>query len=133
MNSPTLAHKIPFSMCRLIYIPVPDYEARLAILNIKLANKVAKNVNIPLLARDTEWYTGADLEGLVQFAVKLSVRRKVRAAIEDAKEKRRRKGASKEKFEKITTSNNNQLSPIRIQCSYLHFSRRGRGGRKAGR
>ena len=79
-------------MSRLIYIPVPDYEARLAILNIKLAKKVAANVNLPLLARDTEWYTGADLEGLVQFAVKLSVRRKVKAAIEDAKARRRRKG-----------------------------------------
>ena len=102
--STPLAHKFTLSVCRLIYIPVPDYEARLAILNIKLANKVAKNVNIPLLARDTEWYTGADLEGLVQFAVKLSVRRKVRAAIEDAKEKRRRKGTSKEKSMK----NNNK-------------------------
>lgn len=77
MNSPTLAHKIPFSMCRLIYIPVPDYEARLAILNIKLANKVAKNVNIPLLARYTEWegnYTRAVCRRASTFRVEIIVR-----------------------------------------------------------
>ena len=74
---------------------MPDYEARLAILNIKLAKKVAANVNLPLLARDTEWYTGADLEGLVQFAVKLSVKRKVRAAIKDAQDLRRMRIAGK--------------------------------------
>jgi ATPases of the AAA+ class len=54
---------------RIIYIPSPDYKARLEILKIKTRNMpLAPDVNLEEIARITEGYSGADLELLVKEA-----------------------------------------------------------------
>jgi len=54
---------------RIIYIPPPDYKARLEILKIKTRNMpLAPDVNLEEIARITEGYSGADLELLVKEA-----------------------------------------------------------------
>eukprot|EP00946_MAST-07B_sp_MAST-7B-sp1_P002729 g2729.t1 len=86
---------------QLIYIPMPDLEARKGILRAVLRKtKVSDSVNLDLLAEDTEGYSGADLAGICQSAIKLVVRlrlidiktaqrRAVAGIPEDAKEERR--------------------------------------------
>jgi len=54
---------------RIIYIPPPDYKARLEILKIKTRNMpLAPDVNLEEIAKITEGYSGADLELLVKEA-----------------------------------------------------------------
>lgn len=56
-------------LSRQIEIPLPDYDARLAILkiNVRGANLDAR-VDLPLLAMQTESFSGADLRALVNEA-----------------------------------------------------------------
>ena len=59
---------------RIIYIPLPDYEARLEILRIYTKDMPIKDLDIKLLAAKTELYSGADLENLCREAVMLLIR-----------------------------------------------------------
>ncbi|MCL4404477.1 AAA family ATPase, partial [Candidatus Marsarchaeota archaeon] len=54
---------------KIIEIPMPDEEARLAILNVYIKRMpVAKDVNVHELAKATEGYTGAEIENLTREA-----------------------------------------------------------------
>jgi katanin p60 ATPase-containing subunit A1 len=57
-----------------IYIPLPDAEARKAILGIQLT-KEGHSLEHPLqdIVRDTEWFSGRDLERLANQAVNVMV------------------------------------------------------------
>ncbi|TFG05464.1 MAG: AAA family ATPase [Promethearchaeota archaeon] len=59
---------------RLIYVPLPDYEARLEILKIYTQGMPVVNLNLQKLAERTEGYSGADLENLCREAVMLLIR-----------------------------------------------------------
>ncbi|RLG43513.1 MAG: AAA family ATPase, partial [Thermoproteota archaeon] len=60
---------------RLIYVPPPDYKARVEILKIHMRGKpIADDVNIEELAKRTEGYTGADLETLVNMAALIALK-----------------------------------------------------------
>jgi transitional endoplasmic reticulum ATPase len=53
----------------LIYVPVPDEDGRRRILGIHTERMpLGPDVNLDALARETEGYTGADLEDLVRRA-----------------------------------------------------------------
>jgi transitional endoplasmic reticulum ATPase len=61
---------------RVVFVPPPDYEARLAILRIHLRGKPVAEPDLPRLARGTPGYSGADLMGIVETATE--------AALQDA-------------------------------------------------
>jgi SpoVK/Ycf46/Vps4 family AAA+-type ATPase len=61
---------------RIVFVQPPDYEARLAILKIHLAQKPVTSPDLPRLARQTEGFSGADLMSVVESAVE--------AALQDA-------------------------------------------------
>ncbi len=61
---------------RVVFVPPPDYEARLAILRIHLRGKPISDPDLPRLARQTQGYSGADLMGIVETATE--------AALQDA-------------------------------------------------
>jgi len=71
-NRPTLIDPAllrPGRFDELVYVPVPDREARLRILKIHTAKMpLAADVDLERLASGTEGYTGADLENLVRRA-----------------------------------------------------------------
>jgi transitional endoplasmic reticulum ATPase len=61
---------------RLLYVPVPDLEARKEILKIHLRDKpLDKNISIDELASRTDGYSGADLQGVAENAVMNAIRR----------------------------------------------------------
>ncbi|MEM4424224.1 MAG: CDC48 family AAA ATPase [Pyrobaculum sp.] len=65
---------------RIIYVPPPDFKARLDILLIHTrATPLAKDVDLEELARRTEGYSGADLELLVREATFLALREDINA------------------------------------------------------
>jgi len=60
---------------KLLYVPLPDLEARKEILKIHLMKKpLAEDVDIDDLAKRTEGYTGADLAAICNTAVMLAIR-----------------------------------------------------------
>lgn len=61
---------------RVVFVPPPDHEARLAILRIHLRDRPVADPDLPRLARGTEGYSGADLMGIVETATE--------AALQDA-------------------------------------------------
>jgi transitional endoplasmic reticulum ATPase len=65
---------------RIIYVPPPDFRARLEILLIHTrSTPLAKDVDLEELARRTEAYSGADLELLVREATFLALREDINA------------------------------------------------------
>ncbi len=60
---------------RMVYVPVPDKDARKEIFNIHLRGKpLAEDVDIDKLAEKTEGYTGADIEAVCNEATMLAIR-----------------------------------------------------------
>merc|ERR1711998_666587 len=73
----------PGRLDQLIYIPMPDYESRLSILNSLLRKTpVSKDVDLQYLASQTEKFTGADLTEICQRAAKLAVREDIMRSVE---------------------------------------------------
>jgi transitional endoplasmic reticulum ATPase len=65
---------------RLVYVPPPDYRARLEILKIHTRNMpLAEDVDLEELARMTERYAGSDLESLVREAGMMALREDINA------------------------------------------------------
>ncbi len=63
---------------RLIYVPPPDYKARVEILRIHTKGKpLSDDVDIEELAKRTEGYTGADIASLVNTAALIALREHV--------------------------------------------------------
>lgn len=65
----------PGRLDQLLYIPMPDYESRLAILRaILLRSPISKDVNLAYIARETNKFSGADLSEICMQACKLAIR-----------------------------------------------------------
>merc|ERR1711990_931029 len=84
----------PGRLDQLIYIPLPDEGSRMAILKSNLRKSpVAKEVDLPFLAKMTKGFSGADLTEICQRACKLAIRESIDAEIRREKE-RQKKGAA---------------------------------------
>merc|ERR1712157_397281 len=73
----------PGRLDQLIYIPMPDFESRLAILRATLRKSpVSKDADLSYLASQTDKFTGADLTEICQTACKLAIREEIERDIE---------------------------------------------------
>lgn len=76
----------PGRLDQLIYIPLPDYKSRLSIFKANLRKSpVEEGVDLELLARATEGFSGADITEVCQRAAKNAIRESVNAGIERAR------------------------------------------------
>ncbi|TVU35503.1 hypothetical protein EJB05_17396 [Eragrostis curvula] len=67
-----------------IYIPLPDFESRKALININLRTvQIAADVNIDEVARKTEGYSGDDLTNVCRDASMNGMRRKIAGKTRD--------------------------------------------------
>jgi transitional endoplasmic reticulum ATPase len=65
----------PGRLDQLIYIPLPDDKSRVAILKANLRKSpIARDVDLPYLAKVTNGFSGADLTEICQRACKLAIR-----------------------------------------------------------
>merc|ERR1712151_678911 len=77
----------PGRLDQLIYIPMPDLAARVSILKAVLRKSpVADSVDMDLLARSTDKFTGADLTEICQRAAKFAIRQNIEADIKRSRE-----------------------------------------------
>lgn len=80
----------PGRLDQLIYIPLPDDGSRMNILKANLRKSpVAKDVDVPYLAKMTRGFSGADLTEICQRACKLAIRESIEADIRKEKEKQK--------------------------------------------
>jgi transitional endoplasmic reticulum ATPase len=64
---------------RLVLVPAPDEKARLEILKIHTKNMpLAKDVDLKLLAKETEGYSGSDIAALCREAAMLVLRKDIK-------------------------------------------------------
>ena len=63
------AFRRPGRFDRTIFVPPPDEEARVSILEILLKNKPVKDVKFKKIAAKTSDFSGADLKGLIDLAI----------------------------------------------------------------
>jgi transitional endoplasmic reticulum ATPase len=59
---------------RSIYVPAPDEKTRLEILKIHTKSMPLKGVNLEKIAKETDGYSGADLEALAREAALYALR-----------------------------------------------------------
>ncbi|XP_038994206.1 cell division control protein 48 homolog B-like [Hibiscus syriacus] len=65
----------------VLYVPPPDMEARYEILRVHTRNmKIGDDVDLRIIAEDTELFTGAELEGLCREAGIVALRENISAA-----------------------------------------------------
>jgi transitional endoplasmic reticulum ATPase len=64
---------------RLVYVGVPGIEARKAIFAVHTKNMPLKNVSIDWLAKQTDGYVGADIEGVCREAGLIALRENIKA------------------------------------------------------
>lgn len=62
------AMKRPGRFSRQIFVPPPDLEARRHIIDIKLRDVPTEGIDTDALARATEQFSGADIDGLIDLA-----------------------------------------------------------------
>jgi len=64
---------------RLIYVPAPDEKTRLEIFKVHTKGMPLKGVNLEKLAKETEGYSGADIEALCREAAMFALREDIKA------------------------------------------------------
>jgi len=65
----------PGRLDQLIYIPLPDEDARIGILKAKLRKSpLADDIDLSFIAKNTHGYSGADLTEICQRSCKLAIR-----------------------------------------------------------
>jgi transitional endoplasmic reticulum ATPase len=92
---------------------MPDRAARLAILKAGLRKTpVEKGVDLEKLAELTNGYSGSDLAGMLQLAVKISVRKRIQA-VHNLRDRILSEAQAKEKAqeEDSKTNDNNRMTP----------------------
>lgn len=62
------ALKRPGRFDKIVFIPPPDKEAREIIFKLKMQDRPADNIDYAYLAKNTELYSGADIENVVELA-----------------------------------------------------------------
>jgi len=74
------AFRRPGRFDRILFIPPPDRDARLAILTMAMADRPQEGVQLEALAHATSGFSGADLVGVVEDACDLAIEESLDAA-----------------------------------------------------
>ncbi len=70
---------------KLIYVPAPDEKTRLEIFKVHTKSMPIKSVDLKKLAKETEGYSGADIEALCREAALFALREDVKAKTVESK------------------------------------------------
>jgi SpoVK/Ycf46/Vps4 family AAA+-type ATPase len=73
------AFRRPGRFDRMLFVPPPDKEARASILEIMLRGKPMVDIDYDSIAKKTDGFSGADLKGIVDYAIEQKLRVAIRA------------------------------------------------------
>jgi SpoVK/Ycf46/Vps4 family AAA+-type ATPase len=63
------AFRRPGRFDRIVFVPPPDAESRESILKVKLQQKPTEKVDLAVLAKKSEHFSGADLDAVIDIAI----------------------------------------------------------------
>lgn len=63
------AFRRPGRFDRIVFVPPPDVTSRESILRLKLNNKPTTNIDIHSIAKKAEFYSGADIDALIDISI----------------------------------------------------------------
>ena len=118
---------------RQIYVNYPDVKGREEILKVHMRGKpLASDVDLPTLARLTPYFTGADLENVLNEAAILAARRhKKEIGMDEVKEAISRLSMGPEKRSRVVSPKDKKLVAYHEAVSYTHldvYKRQGLSG-----
>ncbi|KAG2211658.1 hypothetical protein INT47_008755 [Mucor saturninus] len=117
----------PGRLDQLIYIPLPDETSRLSILEAQLRKSpIASDVDLSLLAKHTQGFSGADLGEICQRAAKLAIREDIEKDI--AKERARK--VKEEAGEDVGMDEDDESEPL-AEITRVHFEEAMRFARRS--
>ncbi|CEP11185.1 hypothetical protein [Parasitella parasitica] len=117
----------PGRLDQLIYIPLPDEVSRHAIFSAQLRKSpIAKDVDLSVLAKATQGFSGADIGEICQRAAKLAIREDIEKDI--AKEKARK--AREEAGEDVGMDEDEESEPL-AEITRAHFEEAMRFARRS--
>jgi transitional endoplasmic reticulum ATPase len=73
------AFRRPGRFADVLFVPPPDLKARVEIFKLKLKNKPAREIDVIELARQTELYSGADVEHVVEAATEVALEQSMKS------------------------------------------------------
>jgi transitional endoplasmic reticulum ATPase len=73
------AFRRPGRFADVLFVPPPDLKARVEIFKLKLKNKPTREIDITELARQTELYSGADVEYVVEAATEVALEQSMKS------------------------------------------------------
>ena len=76
------AFKRPGRFDKMIFVSPPDEEARKTIFSIKLADRPLEQIDYDVLAKETDLYSGADIENVVETATEEVIAEIMRTGVE---------------------------------------------------
>ncbi|MGF9820922.1 AAA family ATPase [Brevibacillus agri] len=76
------AFKRPGRFDKMIFVSPPDEEARVTIFRIKLHERPIEQIDYALLAKETDLYSGADIENVVELATEEVITEIMRTGVE---------------------------------------------------
>ncbi len=63
------AFRRPGRFDRIVFVPPPDTISRESILRLKLNNKPTGNIDLQSIAKKAEYYSGADIDAIIDIAI----------------------------------------------------------------
>jgi len=94
----------PGRLDQLVYIPLPDHKSRVAILKAALKKSpLAKDIDLEFLAKSTHGFSGADLTGICQTAVRLAIREDIEKSIEHEKQQQGKDEMDTEQLDAVSS------------------------------
>ncbi|ORZ24539.1 transitional endoplasmic reticulum ATPase [Absidia repens] len=118
----------PGRLDQLIYIPLPDEVSRLSIMKAQLRKSpVAADVDLGLMAKHTNGFSGADLSEICQRAAKLAIREDIEKDI--AREKERK--AKQEAGEDVEMEDDYMEDDLNAEITRAHFEEAMRFARRS--
>lgn len=102
----------PGRLDQLIYLPLPDFDSRMAIFKAATRKSpLADDIDLREYAERTEGFSGADITEICQRACKLAIRQHIADADADVPEGERCKMISKDHFEEAFEKARKSVSP----------------------
>ena len=113
----------PGRLDQLIYIPLPDYKSRIGIFRAGLKKApVSPDVNVEVLARSTEGFSGADIAEVCQSASKAAIREVIVSKEERRKRLERIEQGLEEEGDNGNEEDDDDYVPKEMLITKKHFN-----------
>lgn len=110
-----LALKRPGRFDKTVFVPPPDKIAREAIIKLKIQGRPVEDIDYGILSNNTELYSGADIENVVEIATENVISEIMKTGVE-------RPITMKDMFNAIEATNPSTIEWLRTIKNYVKYA-----------